>query len=148
MKTRIMAAVVLVPILLVLVLFAPKMFAAVILAVLMGIGSYELLYRTQLVKHPRLVVYASVMAFAITMWSYAGAVQAYMLLGLMVFTMLLFAEMMHDHVKIRIEMLGLCYIAGIIVHGNHGRFPDNNALAVLEDQNIGSAQIDAQVMGE
>lgn len=115
MKTRIIAAVVLIPVLIVLVLFAPKMFSAVIFALLMSIGAYELLHRTHLVQHPRLVLYSAVMAFAVIMWSYAGAVQAYMLLGLMVFTMLLFAEMMRDHVKIRIEMLGLCYIAGVIV---------------------------------
>ena len=115
MKTRIIAAVVLIPVLIVLVLFAPKMFSAVIFALLMSIGAYELLYRTHLIQNGRLVLYSAAMAFAVIMWSYAGAVQAYMLLGLMVFTMLLFAEMMRDHVKIRIEMLGLCYIAGVIV---------------------------------
>ena len=115
MKTRILAAVVLIPILLVLVLFAPKMFSAVIFALLMSIGAYELLYRTHLVHHGRLVAYTAIMAFCVTMWSHAGAVQAYMLLGLMAFSLLLFAEMMHDHVKVRIEMLGLCYLAGAIV---------------------------------
>ncbi|MBQ6719313.1 MAG: phosphatidate cytidylyltransferase [Oscillospiraceae bacterium] len=115
MKTRIIAAVVLIPVLLVLVLFAPKMFSAVIFAILMGIGAYELLYRTHLVQHARLVLYSAVMAFAVIMWSYADAVHAYLLLGLMAFTILLFAEMMMDHVKVRIEMLGLCYIAGVIV---------------------------------
>ena len=115
MKTRILAAVVLIPILLVLVLFAPKMFSAVIFALLMSIGAYELLHRTHLVSHGRLVVYSAIMAFGVTMWSYAGALQAYMLLGLMAFSLLLFAEMMRDHVKVRIEMLGLCYVAGVIV---------------------------------
>ena len=115
MKTRIIAAAVLIPVLLVLVLFAPKMFSAVIFAVLMSVGAYELLYRTHLVQNTRLVLYSALMAFGVTMWSHAGAVQAYMLLGLMVFTVLLFAEMMADHVKVRIEMLGLCYIAGAIV---------------------------------
>jgi len=115
MKTRIIAAAVLVPILLVLVLWAPKMFAAVIFAVLLAIGSYELLYRTHLVKHPRLVIYSSIMAFAVVMWSYAGAVHAWLLIGLMLYTLVLFAEMMLDHVKVRIEMLALCYVAGAIV---------------------------------
>lgn len=115
MKTRIVAAAVLVPILIVLVLFAPKMIAAVILAVLLSIGAYELLYRTHLVKHPRLVIYACVMAFAVTMWSHAGAIHAYMLIGLMLYTMVLFLEMMMDHVKVRIEMLALCYLAGAVV---------------------------------
>ena len=115
MKTRILAAAVLVPILLVLVLFAPKMFSAVIFAVLMAIGSYELLYRTHLVQHSRLVVYASVMAFAVIMWSHAGAIHAWLLIGMLVYTLVLFAEMMMDHVKVRIEMLALCYVSGFIV---------------------------------
>lgn len=115
MKTRIIVAAVLVPILIVLVLFAPKMFSAVILAVLMAIGSYELLYRTHLVQHPRLVVYSSVMAFAVVMWSHAGAIHAYLLIGLLIYTLVLFAEMMMDHVKVRIEMLALCYVAGAVV---------------------------------
>ena len=115
MKTRIIAAAVLIPILLVLVLFAPKMFAAVVLAVLMAIGSYELLYRTHLVQHPRLVVYSSIMAFAVTMCSHVGAIHAWLLIGLLVYTVILFAEMMMDHVKVRIEMLALCYVAGAVV---------------------------------
>ena len=115
MKTRIIASAVLVPILIVLVLFAPKMFAAVILAVLLAIGSYELLYRTHLMKHPRLVIYSSIMAFAVAMWSYTGAVHAWLLIGLMLYTLVLFAEMMMDHVKVHIEMLGLCYLAGAVV---------------------------------
>lgn len=115
MKTRIVAAAVLVPILLVLVLFAPKMFSAVVFSILMAIGSYEMLYRTHLVKHPRLVVYSSVMAFAVIMWSHAGAVHAWLLIGLLLYTLVLFAEMMMDHVKVRIEMLALCYLAGAVI---------------------------------
>ena len=115
MKTRIMAAVVLIPVLLVLVLAAPKMICAVIFAALMAIGSYELLYRTHLVKHSRLVVYSSVMAFAVVMWSHAGAVHAWLLIGLLIYTLILFVEMMVDHVKVRIEMIALCYVAGAIV---------------------------------
>ena len=105
----------LIPILLVLVLFAPKVFAAVILAVLMSISAYELLYRTHLVKHPRLVIYACIMAFAVTMWSHTGAIHAYLLIGMLVYTLVLFSEMMLDHVKVRIEMIALCYVAGAIV---------------------------------
>ena len=115
MKTRIIAAAVLIPVLLVLVLAAPKMISAVVFAALLAIGSYELLYRTHLVKHSRLVVYSSVMAFAVVMWSYAGAVHAWLLIGLLLYTLILFAEMMIDHVKVRIEMIALCYVAGAVV---------------------------------
>ncbi len=115
MKTRIIVAAVLVPLLFALVLFAPKMVCAVVFAFLMAIGAYELLYRTGLVRRPRLVIYSAAMAFAVVMWSYAGAVQAYLLMGLLVFSFFLFSEMMMDHVKVRVEMLGLCYFAGAVV---------------------------------
>lgn len=115
MKTRIIAAAVLLPVLLLLLLVLDKTIGAVVMSFLMAIGSYELLYRTRLVMRPRLVIYSAVMAFAITMWSYFGAVHAFFLLMVMVFCMLLFAEMMMDHVKVRAEMLGLCVLAGLVI---------------------------------
>ena len=49
------------------------------------------------------------------MWSFFGAMQAYLLLGLLAFVMLLFMEMMMDHVKIHLESLGLCLVGGFLV---------------------------------
>ena len=115
MKTRIIAAAVLVPFLFLIVLVAPESAAAAILGVLLAIASYELLYRTGLIKRPRLVIYSSIMAFALSMWSYFGAVRAYFVLMLMVYTMLLFAEMMLDHIKIRFELIGMCFVSGVII---------------------------------
>ena len=87
MKTRIIAAAVLVPVLFLIVLVAPESAAAAILGILLAIASYELLYRTGLVKHPRLVAYS----------------------------ILLFAEMMLDHIKIHFETISMCYVSGVIV---------------------------------
>ncbi len=115
MKTRIVAAAVLVPILFLIVLVAPKEVAAVIMGLLLAIGSYELLYRTKLVSRPRLVIYSSIMAFAISIWSCMDAVHAYFLLILMVYFVLMFSEIMRDHVKIRIEMIALCFLSGVII---------------------------------
>lgn len=112
MKTRIISAAILVPILFLLVLVAPVVVAAVVLGILLAIAAYELLYRTGLVKHPRLVVYSCAMAFAVCMWSYLGAIRAYFEILLLVFWLLLFAEMMLDHVKVRFEMLAMCFLAG------------------------------------
>ena len=115
MKTRIIAAAVLVPILFLVVLVFDKVVAALVLGLLLAIGAYELLYRTRLVRHPRLVIYSCAMAFAVSMWSYMDAVRAYFLLILMVYFILLFAEMMMDHVKVHFEMLGMCVIASVII---------------------------------
>lgn len=115
MKTRIISAAILIPMLLLVVLVAPKMLAAMIMGGLLAIGTYELLYRTRLVRHVRLVLYSCAMAFAISMWSFWGAVHGWFVLLLMAFFALLFSEMMLDHVKVRIETLGLCFLAGVIV---------------------------------
>ncbi len=115
MKTRIIAAAILVPLLLLVVLVLPKSVAAVIMGILQAVASYELLYRTRLVTHPRLVVYCAVMAFAIAMWSYYDAVHAYFVLLVLAYFLLLFSEMMRDHVKIRFEMLSMCFLGGLVV---------------------------------
>ena len=92
MKKRVIAAVVLIPLLLLLALVAPEWIAAVTMGLLLSIGVYEMLYRTGIIRHPRLLLYAMVMAFAVTMWSYLDAVHAYLQLLLLVYTVLLFAE--------------------------------------------------------
>lgn len=115
MKTRVLTSAVLVPVLFVLTLVVPKEVAMVVYGLMMSLGSYELLYSTRLVQHPRLVIYAAVMAFLVTIWSFFGAVHAYAVLGILLFIMPLFGEMMLDHVKVRFEMIAMTVIAGLIV---------------------------------
>ena len=115
MKTRVIAAVILVPVLFAIVLAAPKIVFAVVFGLLLALGAYELLYRTGLVVHIRLVIYSALMAFGFAMWSYFGAVESYALIGVLVFWILLFSEMMADHVKVSVEMLGFCFLGGCIV---------------------------------
>ena len=115
MKTRIVTAAILVPVLFLVTLVLPKMVAAVLFSVMMAIAAYELLYRTGLVRHTRLVLYSCAVAFAVTMWSYAEAIHAWLVLLILGYTFLLFAEMMLDHVKVRFEKLGLCFFAGLVM---------------------------------
>ena len=115
MKTRIIAAAVGIPVLLLLVLAAPKMIAAVVFAILMAIAAYELLYRTRLVTKPKLVIYSGIMACAIAIWSYYGAIHAYFVLMVLVYFLLMFGEMMKDHVKMRFETLSMCFVGGLVV---------------------------------
>ncbi len=115
MKTRIISAAVAIPLLLVVLLVADKMIAAVVWGLMMAIGAYELLFGTGLIREPRLVVYSAVMAFAITVWSYFGAEQPVFLLLVMVFLIVLYAEMMASHVRITLDKLALCVMGGLIV---------------------------------
>ena len=115
MKTRVIAGVSMAAALFFLVLIAPKGLAAVVYGLLMAVGTYELLYGTGLVRHTRLVLYSCGMAFMVTMWSFHNAIHAYLLLLLLVFAVVLFTEMMLDHVKVRISMLGECFLGGFLV---------------------------------
>lgn len=115
MKNRLIAAGVLLPVLLLVALVAPKIVAAVVYGLLLAVGVHEVLYRTGLVTHFRLVFYSAAMAVTMSVWSCYGGQTAYGLLIVLVFLMLVFGEMMHDHVKVRFEMIAMCITAGCVV---------------------------------
>ena len=115
MKTRILAAAVLIPALFLVVLVLPKELAAVLMGILQAVAAYELLYRTKLVTKPKLVIYCALMAFAIAVWSFYEAVHAYFVLMMLVFFLLMFSEMMWDHIKMRFETLSMCFVGGLVV---------------------------------
>ena len=115
MKKRVVTAAILIPVLVLVALVAPKIVAAVVWGLLLMIGVYELLYTTGLVQHPRMVLYSALMAFATSLWSHYGANQGIALLGILVFFILLFSELMANHVKISLEMITYCFFAGAIL---------------------------------
>ena len=115
MKTRIITATVTIPLLLLLLLVADKLIAAIVWGLLLAVAAYELLFGTGLVREPRLVIYSCVMAVAVTLWSYFGAVHAYLILLVMLFLFALFGEMMHAHVKVTFDKICMCFVAGFVV---------------------------------
>lgn len=115
MKTRIITAAIAIPLLLIILLLAPEIVAAIVFGLLMAIGSYEFLYRTGLCRRMRMVIYSALAAFGLAIWSYFGGLQAYLLLGLIVYFMLLYSEVMLDHVKVPIDLVGLCMLGGFVV---------------------------------
>ena len=115
MKIRIIAAAVLVPLLLIIVLALPKVWTAVLFGVMAAIGAYELLCNTRFLRHRRLVLYSMIMAFLVPVWCFSGRVYVWGLLGLLLFCVALFGEMMLSHVKLRFEKIALCLVAGILI---------------------------------
>ena len=115
MKTRLITAGILVPLLLIMILGLPEIVTAVVMGLVLSIGAYELLMVTNLVKHTRLVIYAMIAGFLVSLWSCFGMDYGWGMLGLLAFFALLFGEMMHDHVKLSIDMLALTRFAGILI---------------------------------
>ena len=115
MKIRVIAAAVLLPLLLIVVLALPKVLTAILFGAAAALASFELLSQTQLVKHTRLLIYSAVMAFLVALWSYFGARRDFALLGIIAFFCALFGEMMGNHIKVRFKEIAYCMIAGLIL---------------------------------
>jgi phosphatidate cytidylyltransferase len=132
MKTRIVTAAVLVPLLLLFLIVLPIPCTVVLFGVLGAIGAYELLVGTGLVKQLRLVVYAAVFAFCIPLWCYYGMRFDLGLLGVLLFVCLLFTELLVSKAKLPLRNLSMTFVAGTLIPfllcsvvrifcGNHGR---------------------------
>ena len=115
MKTRIITAAILVPLLLIILLILPKLITAILFGLLAAIAVYELLMGTGYIKQFRLVAYGMVMAFLASLWSGFGAGHVWAVLGIVLFACVLFAEMMLSHIKLRFEKICICFVAGILI---------------------------------
>ena len=115
MKTRLISAAVLLPIFLVVIYALPSIVFAILIALFCAISSFELLRGTGLMHHTRLLIYTAVAAALMPIWCYFEMPYAWGMLGILAFMIILFTEMMIDHVKIRLEMLGLCLLAGLLL---------------------------------
>ena len=115
MKTRIISAAILLPFCGLVLWVLPKAVCAIAMAVLCAFMAYELLKRTELVPHTRLIVYTMLAAFMVPIWCHLGMSLPWGQLGLLVFFCAIFGEMLYNHVKVRFEMIGFCLIGGIVL---------------------------------
>ncbi len=115
MKTRIIAGVVLLPLLLLVVLAAPKLYTAILFGLMAAIAAYELLSGTGLVKHLRLCVYSMLSAFWCVLWCGLHIGYHWLLLGILLLWIVLFAEMMASDMKLGFGTVACCLTAGVIL---------------------------------
>ena len=115
MKTRLISAAVLLPVLVIILLALPEVFTAILVGIMAAIGAYELLHSTGLVRHLRLNIYCMVFAFLVCIWCHLGMDHAWGMLGILLLVCVLFAEMMFDHVKVNFERLNYCLLAALLL---------------------------------
>ena len=115
MKTRIIAAVVLLPLLLVVVLLLPKFCTAILFGIMAAIGARELLKGTGLVDQSRLVSYAMIMAFFVCVWSSMWTVYTLLLLGVFGLFCGVFGELLFSHNTLSFEKIAITFIAGWVI---------------------------------
>lgn len=122
MGVRILAACVGLPLLLVIVLLLPPIGTAILFAAACMIAAYEMLWRTGLLKHVRILIYTAVMAAATVMWSWMKACAVVseqtlwlcMLIGLFVYFVALFCELLAGHAEIRFSVLCVALFSGFV----------------------------------
>jgi phosphatidate cytidylyltransferase len=115
MLKRTIVALLLVPLLFLVTLWAPKIVLTVFVGAFSAIAVNELLYNTKLVRHPRMLLYTMVMAFLMPLWCHYGCPYSAALVAMLLFYMALFAELMLAHTKIPFSQAALCMAAGVII---------------------------------
>lgn len=115
MKTRILTAVVLVPLLLAVLLAAPKILTAILFCVLCAVGALEILYNTKLINHFRMTVYSVLIAAFIPMWCYYGMDNRWGLAAVFVFVALLFMEAILSYPTVKFESICICLTGGLLI---------------------------------
>ena len=115
MKTRVIAALALLPLLLLVVLLAPKFCTAILFGLMAAIAAYVLTKGTGLVKHIRLSAYSMVAAFWCCLWCGLNLGYAWLLLGILVFWVALFAEVMLSGMKISFNQVSVCLVGGVVL---------------------------------
>ena len=115
MKKRLITAAIGLPILILVLFVLPDICMMFVAASAVAIAAYELLWRTGLVKHLRLVIYSATMAAFCGVQSYFGLDYAWLFLGILVFVCLVFAELLISHGKLPFAQIGLCMVGGVLV---------------------------------
>lgn len=115
MKTRIIAAVALLPLLILLVVLAPRFCTAILFGLMAAIAAYELLKGTGIVPELRLNIYSVLSAFWCCLWCGLNIGYAWLLLGILIFWVLLFAEMMLGGMKLEFRKVAVSMVAGIVL---------------------------------
>lgn len=115
MAKRILTAVIWLPIVVLLIAFAPIWFIALVISALSAGGVYELLWATGFVKQRRLCVYSGICAALMPIWTLFGSDLRILLAGIFVFVCVCFFDGMFHQGKVKFEMVSAALFGAIIV---------------------------------
>lgn len=115
MKTRIIAGAAIVVVLLAVLFLAPAWLSMIFVGIMSAVASYELLWGTGLVKHIRLNIYSAVLAFLVAVWSYFGCPYSAALIAVLLYTVLLFGEMLFAGLQLQGKDVMTCLASGMLL---------------------------------
>ena len=115
MITRIVAGVVLIPLLVLVALWAPEIVLTVFVSAFCAIAVNELLYNTKLVQNTRMLMYTMAAAFLVPLWCYYGYSYPAALIGVLVLYIALQSELLISQTKIPFAQAALCMVSGVLI---------------------------------
>ncbi len=114
-KTRILVALIGLPLLLVIVLVLPPVGTAVLVAAMTVLAAYELLIGAGFCKHPRILAYTCLMAVCVCLWSWLNLSRPIMMAVILVFLCALFGEMLAAHTQLSFKAVCAAIFAGLVI---------------------------------
>lgn len=115
MLKRTLTGMALIAVLVVVLLFLPAVFTALLLSVMVVLAVKELLQTTKLVENVRLTYYAQVIAVGIVAASYVGTGYHSALIAVLLFSVLFFSEMLRSHGQLPFQQVAVSIVAGTLV---------------------------------
>lgn len=115
MKTRILVAVVGLPLLLIVLLALPPIATALLIAAMSVVAVYEILWRTGLVRDIRLLIVAAIMALTVSLWCSSDMLWKEALIGLWIYFMALVCLMIASHGKLPFQEVCVSVFAGLVI---------------------------------
>ncbi len=115
MATRILTAVIWIPIIVLLFIFAPIWGIALAISIISAIGVYELLWATGFIKEKRLCVYGCVFAAVIPIWTYFSGELYLLLAATLALVSICFLDGMLHKSTVKFEMVCGVLFGAIII---------------------------------
>ena len=115
MGKRIMVAVIFVPLIILMLFFAPSWVLPVVVSGLAMIALHEVLWSTGFVKNPKISGLAIVLAGLIPFWVFVGERMLPALVTLFLSVVLLFAVAMKSHYTVTMEKMGGSFVLSIVI---------------------------------
>ena len=115
MKLRIITSIVALPLLLLVLIVLPPFFTSLLLMAACAVAVYELLWNTGYVRQGRLLVETMLAAVGTALWSYLGSPHGWGVAGILLFSSVLFGEMLISKAKLPFSKVSLCFVGGLLI---------------------------------
>lgn len=115
MKTRVIVAMCLLPVLLVIVLACPVWATAILLAAMSALAVFELLHTAGLVKNLRIIIYSAVAAACISFWSCFGCSRIWGMSIVFLYFAALFCEFLAANTNLAFSRICMAAFSALVV---------------------------------